>query len=92
MINLDGKVVAEFKQGGVYFCTSPCDSGCRWQFIVVRRTASSVWVRELGADGREGATTRRKVSVWGDSETVLPFGSYSMAPCLRAAKAVAVPV
>ena len=80
--------VVGFKVGGVYDMTSPCDSGCRWTFAVVRRTASTVWIRE----GEAGELKARRVSVWNGEEQVFPLGKYSMAPILGAKRAVMVPV
>lgn len=56
----------------------------RWTFDVVKRTACFVTLRDV----RNGDTYRVgvKVSDWsGDhAEWCLPFGSYSMAPVVRA--------
>lgn len=77
-----------FKTGGVYVCASACDSGCRWTFTVVRRTASTCWIRE----GEAGELVARRVSVYDGREQLFPMGKYSMAPILDASRAVAVPV
>lgn len=88
MMNNSNAVVT-FKVGGVYSCTSACDSGCRWTYAVVRRTASTVWLRE----GEAGEVVARRVSVYEGREQVFPSGKYSMAPILDASRgAVAVPV
>jgi hypothetical protein len=79
--------VVQFKVGGVYECRSVCDSGCRWTFAVVRRTDSTVWIRE----GEAGEVKARRVSVYDGREQVFPSGKYSMAPILNATSGVAVP-
>lgn len=87
-MNNNSAVVA-FKVGGVYECRSACDSGCRWTYAVVRRTASTVWIRE----GEASETVARRVSVYDGREQVFPMGKYSMAPILDASRgAVMVPV
>lgn len=88
MMNNSNSAVVKFAVGGVYSCTSACDSGCRWTFAVVRRTASTVWIRE----GEAGKLVARRVSVYEGREQVFPMGKYSMATILDASRAVAVPV
>ncbi len=72
----------KFEAGNVYSCNSIGDSNCWWHFEVVRRTAKSVWIREVGSE----EVKRKAVSVSydGSAETISPLGSYSMAPSLKA--------
>lgn len=67
-----------FEVGVSYFCRSACDSNCIWNFRIIRRTASSVWVE---VDGKE---CRRAVRVWSGVEKFEPFGRYSMSPVVSA--------
>ena len=55
------------------------DSNLRTPMTVTRRTEKSVWVRVRNED-----ETRLKVYNNGESEYVLPFGNYSMAPACYA--------
>ena len=75
-----------FEVGRRYSCRSACDHECVWTFEVVKRTAVSVWIRQIS--NVEEPIERRKVSVYMGEETVRPFGRYSMAPILGAAKIV----
>ncbi len=67
-----------FETGKTYTCTSVCDHECVWTFEVERRTAKSIWIRI------NGKLERRAVKVWDGVEFFKPFGSYSMAPIVRA--------
>ena len=70
----------KFEVGKAYYMTSPCDHECRWFYRVNRRTAKSVWLRQIGTANVE----RKVISVHGGVEQVLPLGRYSMAPILGA--------
>lgn len=70
----------QFEVGGVYKCRSICDAECEWIFTVASRTAKMVTL----IDDRFNEIKRR-VSEWDGAEVVMPVGSYSMAPILRAA-------
>ena len=71
----------QFIIGKDYFCRSACDHECKWTFKVISRTAQTITLHN-SAQG----TIKKKVKIWNDVETVLPLGSYSMAPILTAEK------
>jgi hypothetical protein len=68
----------KFKTGATYSARSICNYDVIWEFEIKRRTAKSVWVEV------DGQVKRRAISVWDNAETFSPFGSYSMAPIVRA--------
>jgi len=74
---------AKFETGTRYSCNSIGDSNCWWHFEVVRRTAKSIWIREVGSS-KEPQRKAISPSYDGKAETVSPLGSYSMSPSLRA--------
>lgn len=52
---------------------------------VIRRTAKFVWLQDsMGKVKKCGVKAG-----WDGNETCLPFGSYSMSPCLSADRAIA---
>jgi hypothetical protein len=71
----------QFETGKIYYCRSACNYDCVWNYIVERRTDTSIWIRDV--DSNKPAV-RRNIKRWSNVETVLPLGSYSMAPCLSA--------
>ena len=40
--------MSKFETGKIYYCRSACDYNCVWNFIVERRTNSSIWIRDVG--------------------------------------------
>ncbi len=71
----------QFVAGNLYSCNSIGDSDCWWHFEVVRRTAKSVWIREVGSTEKP---KRKALSVYEGNETCSPLGNYSMSPGLYA--------
>lgn len=69
-----------FQVGHTYIARSVGDWDCVWRFTVVRRTAKFVTLRD--ADTHD--EMRVGVRVDDDGEWTFPFGTYSMAPILRA--------
>ena len=69
-----------FITGNTYSASSICDSGCIWDFVVLKRTAQFVTVKDL----QSGEVARCKVTNWDDQEQIRPHGDYSMATILRA--------
>lgn len=58
-----------------YSCISICDSNCKFEYVVTKRTAKSIWINE------------NRFKIYLDSEgheMVYPEGKYSMQPILRA--------
>ena len=76
------KAVTKFIAGKAYAAASLCDSECLYVVRIVSRTDKSVRV-DLGLD-RGVATRRLGLDYDGTAETFMPFGSYSMAPTIRA--------
>jgi hypothetical protein len=72
---------ATFQVGARYWAQSACDSNCVWWFTVTARTAKRVTLLEDSGDVHV-----RGVKTDGQGEWVLPFGSYSMAPVVRASR------
>ena len=70
----------KFEVGKKYFMTSVCDSDCRWEYVIQKRTGKSIWI-----DGKRFIT---RIYFDGDSEYIMPLGRYSMAPILKAEKEV----
>lgn len=70
-----------FQIGSTYSATSACDHTCVWNFKVVKRTAKFVTLRE-----NSGETMRVGVREHDGEEWASPFGSYSMAPVIRAGR------
>jgi len=74
-------LIQSFQVGHLVSATSVCDHECVWTFEVVARTAKFVTLRNVRTD----ETYRVGVKVSDGEEWTLPFGSYSMAPIVRAA-------
>ena len=74
-----------FEVGKQYSMSSVCDSKCVWIYEVIKRTAKTVTLQQI--DRSEKPIVRR-ISIWNDRESVMPLGTYSMAPCLTAEKLV----
>lgn len=72
---------ATFQVGQTYTAASACNSECVWHFTVTKRTAKFVTLTE-----RSGETMRVGVRAWDGEEWASPFGTYSMAPVIRAGR------
>ena len=72
----------KFEAGSTYEHGWINDADSSTQWVIVRRTASTVWAREAGSTGN-GAAFRVKINADG-VECIKPFGTYSMAPTLTA--------
>lgn len=75
--------VARFAVGQTVTCRSACNSDCVWTFVVVARTARFVTLRDVDSD----ETMRVGVREHDGEEWASPFGSFSMAPVVRASVA-----
>lgn len=69
----------KFEAGKTYKTRSVCDSDCIISVEVISRTAKTIKARV----NREEKTLR--IGVYDGAEFVKPWGSYSMAPIVRAA-------
>ena len=74
----------KFAAGRTYRTRSACDHNCIYGFVVVRRSAASVWVRAEG----ETEVKRRKITIYRGVETIMPHGRHSMAPVISADRPV----
>jgi hypothetical protein len=70
-----------FEPGKSYYCRSACDYDCVWTFKVHSRTAKSI---KITVDGK--LVSRRIMTDDPRAEYAMPFGRYSMAPCLCASR------
>jgi hypothetical protein len=73
--------MSKFETGKTYEGRSVCDHDCIFSIKVVRRTAKTLCVF---IKGQAGAKTLR-IGEHNGVEFVKPFGSYSMAPIIKAA-------
>lgn len=69
--------MTRFEIGRRYWMSSPCDHNCIWRYEIIKRTAKTVVLQD-----EYGEVKRCRISEWRGNETVLPLGSYSMAPVL----------
>ena len=68
-----------FKVGSTYYDRSIGDHNCIYKAEIVARTAKTVTIKMYGKN-----TCKKRITVYCDSETFKPFGSYSMAPIINA--------
>lgn len=75
-----------FEVGKKYTMRSVCDYNCTWTFQVVKRTAATVTLKGDFMNGVKVKTCRinKKLAETFGEESVMPLGSYSMAPILSA--------
>lgn len=69
-----------FKVGQKYTTRSACDYDCVFSFEVVKRTEKTVTIVGDLIDSPK----RVKIHNFSDAESFLPYGSYSMSPCVSA--------
>lgn len=69
-----------FETGKTYTCSSACDHNCVWKFEILERTAHTVKI----VDWVDHKIKSKRISVYADSEFVMPLGRYALAPVLRA--------
>jgi hypothetical protein len=70
----------KFKIGQTYTTRSACDYDCVFTWTVVGRTEKSI---KIVGDCLSKPTSR-KIRIYGDYESVMPLGSFSMAPVISA--------
>ena len=82
MSNHTTETTKTFQVGELVSATSACDSNCVWTFEVTKRTAKFVTLKDLntGETNRVGV----KTDSFEGGEWALPFGTFSMAPVVRA--------
>lgn len=71
---------ASFEVGNRYQARSACNSDCVWTFEVLSRTAKFVSLLDVD----NGDTMRVGVRASDGEEWASPFGTFSMAPVIRA--------
>ena len=77
-----GRSATTFRVGHTYSATSACNHNCVWTFEVISRTAKFITIREQS----DGETMRVGVRSHDGEEWASPFGTYSMAPVIRAGR------
>ena len=70
---------AAFAVGQVVTARSACDSDCVWTFEVIARTRKFVTLREDNGDVMRVGVREHDGEEWAS-----PFGTFSMAPVVRA--------
>jgi hypothetical protein len=70
----------KFTVGNTYTTRSACDYNCVFTFKVISRTDKSIVITGDLID----SPTRKKIRVYGDEESFMPYGAYSMAPVVSA--------
>ena len=76
-------IIKQFKVGKSYSMRSACDHDCIWTYKVVKRTACTVILKdEYGK--KITCRINKKQTEFSKAECVLPLGSFSMNPILRA--------
>ena len=75
----------QFEIGKTYTMKSVCDHNTTWAYKVIARTAKAI---KLEDDHGNVKTCRivAQMSEWRGAESVMPLGTYSMAPVLSADK------
>jgi hypothetical protein len=72
-------MTTQFQVGRTYSIRSICDYECVYSFTILSRTAKTISVSV------RGAIVRRKVGIDEKGiEYFMPYGSYSLAPCVGA--------
>ena len=74
----------QFKVGMSYQMRSACDHDCVWRFLVIERTEKTVTIKEEHETKPVTCRIKKSLSEFRGAESVMPFGSYSMAPILSA--------
>jgi len=74
----------KFITGKTYYCRSICDHECIFKFEITRRTTKTIWAKDLG----NKKILKRRIAIWYDDtkESFMPYGAYSMAPIVTAAR------
>lgn len=75
--------ITRFQVGEVYTARSACDYDCVWGFTVLSRTDKFITILEHSSPDKP---KRVGVKISSDGEYALPFGNYSMAPSIHAAR------
>lgn len=80
--------IKKFKVGKSYSMHSACDHNCVWVYKVIARTESTVVLQQVRNGKAYGEKARfrikKNMTEYLKVEAVMPLGSYSMAPVLKA--------
>ena len=76
------KEIKRFEAKKDYTTRSVCDYNCIFTTTILKRTKKTVLI----LNGMDKHPIRRKIHIYDNAECIFPFGSYSMAPILRATK------
>lgn len=80
--------IKKFKVGKVYQMRSVCDHDCVWMYKVISRTECTVVLRQMKDGKPYGDEARMRIkkqmTEHRGAESVMPLGTYSMAPILSA--------
>lgn len=76
--------IQKFEINKVYSMRSICDYDCIWTYKVVKRTASTISIKDMHSKEVKTCRVNKKVSEWNGAESIYPLGHYSMCPTLRA--------
>ena len=78
----------QFKVGKVYQMRSICDYDCIWSYKVISRTDATVVLQQVRNGKPVGDKARfrikKNMTEYLKAEAVMPLGTYSMAPVLKA--------
>jgi hypothetical protein len=70
----------KFEINKTYYCNSICDSDCKMEYTITKRSSKSVWINEK--------RFKINISLNDGNEFIYPEGKYSMCPILRAERVV----
>jgi hypothetical protein len=76
--------VTAFTVGAAYPARFVTDASLAPLWTVLSRSAKFITVQDP-----TGRTKRVGIRIWEGEETALPYGSYSMAPCIKASRPAA---
>ena len=76
--------MTKFEIGKTYNMRSACDHNCIWSYTVIARTACTITLKDNDSNKVSKCRVSKLYSEMNGCETVLPLGSYSMAPVLSA--------
>ena len=72
-----------FEIGKTYSMRSICDQDCVWTYTVIKRTASTVTLKDEDGKVKTCRISKLGLKIFNE-ESCQPLGNYSMAPTLRA--------
>jgi hypothetical protein len=75
--------IKQFEIGKSYSVHSVCNWDCVWTFKVISRTTSTITLKDRKGE-KKTCRINKKLTSYDNVESVMPMGSYSFAPILRA--------